>query len=130
MNYSIMLKTRILYKWNSSNKGEILDNLPEKAIRINKEGLIYVIQIVSRKPIKLFDEKINTKKITMKKSINQLKDMNLRYLAHLDSYDILNNKELMWLLSSNVEEERIIAALLLRDRQVENLEEIFSLHTN
>ncbi len=66
----------------------------------------------------------------MKKSINQLKDMNLRYLAHLDSYDILNNKELMWLLSSNVEEERIIAALLLRDRQVENLEEIFSLHTN
>lgn len=56
--------------------------------------------------------------------------MNLKYLANLDSYDILNNKELMWLLSSNVEEERIIAGLLLRDRQVENLEEIFRLHTN
>lgn len=66
----------------------------------------------------------------MKKSINQLKHMNLKYLANLDSYDILNNKELMWLLSSNVEEERIIAGLLLRDRQVENLEEIFRLHTN
>lgn len=66
----------------------------------------------------------------MKKSINQLKHMNLKYLANLDSYDILNNKELMWLLSSNVEEERIIAGLLLRDRQVENLEGIFRLHTN
>lgn len=66
----------------------------------------------------------------MKKSINQLKHMNLKYLANLDSYDILNNKELMWLLSSNIEEERIIAGLLLRDRQVENLEEIFRLHTN
>lgn len=66
----------------------------------------------------------------MKKSINQLKHMNLAYLANLDSYDILNNKELMWLLSSNVEEERIIAGLLLRDRQVENLEEIIRFHTN
>lgn len=54
----------------------------------------------------------------MKKSINQFQHMNMTYLANLDSYDILNNKELMWLLSSDIEEERVIAALLLRDRNI------------
>jgi hypothetical protein len=66
----------------------------------------------------------------MKKSVNNLKQMDITYLANLDSYDILNNKELMWLLSSNIEDERIIAALLLRDRQIDNLEEILKFHVN
>jgi hypothetical protein len=66
----------------------------------------------------------------MKKSLNKLKHMNMIYLATLDSYDILNNKELMWLLSSDIEEERIIAALLLRDRQVENPRDLFNYQVN
>lgn len=66
----------------------------------------------------------------MRKSINQLHQMNMAYIANLDSYDILNNNELMWLLASNIEEERIIAALLLRDRNVRSLEEIVNAKKN
>lgn len=57
----------------------------------------------------------------MKKSLNQFQQIDISYLAHLDSYDILNNNELMWLLSSNVAEERIIAAQLLKDRKMTSL---------
>lgn len=54
-----MLKTRILYQWNISNKGEILDNTKDKSIKINSSDLIYFIQIVSTKPINLLGEKID-----------------------------------------------------------------------
>ena len=54
----------------------------------------------------------------MKKSLSQYQQINMSYLANLDIYDILNNTELMWLLSSNIPEERIIATQLLRDRNI------------
>jgi hypothetical protein len=57
----------------------------------------------------------------MKKSVNQYQQLNQAYLARLDTYDILNDTELNWLLSSNVQEERIIASLLLRDRKAGTL---------
>lgn len=66
----------------------------------------------------------------MKKSVNQLQTLDLAYLANLDSYDILNNNELMWLLSSNIYEERVIAALLLRDRNVNSYQEFLNLRKN
>lgn len=37
--------------------------------------------------------------------------------AELDSYENLNNEELIWLLKSEVPEERAIAAKLLGDRE-------------
>lgn len=66
----------------------------------------------------------------MKKSVNQYQNLDLSYLANLDSYDILNNNELLWLLSSNVREERIMAALLLRDRKINSANEFFTFHLN
>lgn len=54
----------------------------------------------------------------MKNNVNSIRPINMVYLANLDSYDILNNNELTWLLKSNVPEERIIAAQLLRDRRI------------
>lgn len=54
----------------------------------------------------------------MKNNVNSIRPMNLKYLANLDSYDILNNEELKWLLGSNIPEERFIAAQLLRDRRI------------
>lgn len=66
----------------------------------------------------------------MKKSINQYQQFDMSYLAHLDSYDILNNVELTWLLSSNIKEERMIAILLLRDRNVSSWDEALSLKKN
>ncbi|NJK96596.1 MAG: hypothetical protein HC905_18240 [Bacteroidales bacterium] len=54
----------------------------------------------------------------MKNNVNNIRPINMVYLANLDSYDILNNNELTWLLKSNVPEERIIAAQLLRDRRI------------
>ena len=66
----------------------------------------------------------------MKKSLNQYQQLDMTYLANLDSYDILNNNELMWLLSSNVDEERIIAAQLLRDRNIKSFTDTFEIHKN
>jgi len=66
----------------------------------------------------------------MKKSLNHYQVMNLLYLANMDSYDILNDNELMWLLLSNIEEERIIAALLLRDRKRSSLIEALNSQKN
>lgn len=66
----------------------------------------------------------------MKKSIQPYQKINMLYLANLDSYDILNNNELMWLLASDVEEERMIAALLLRDRKLTSLQDVLNFHKN
>ncbi len=66
----------------------------------------------------------------MKRSLNQYQQLDMTYLANLDSYDILNNNELMWLLSSNVAEERIIAAQLLRDRNIKSFADSFEIHKN
>jgi hypothetical protein len=66
----------------------------------------------------------------MKKSIHQYQQLNVSYLANLDSYDILNNNELMWLLASDVEEERIIASLLLRDRKLSSFQELIDMNRN
>jgi hypothetical protein len=52
-----MLKTRILYQLNSDNSGEILDNINAKTVQINRNGLIFIIQIVSSKPIGILNEK-------------------------------------------------------------------------
>lgn len=57
----IMLKTRILYQWNTSSKGEIIDNTKGKSIKINYCDLIYFIQIVSTKPMDLLGEKNDNK---------------------------------------------------------------------
>jgi hypothetical protein len=58
----------------------------------------------------------------MKKNVNSIRPIDLKYLASMDIYDILNNEELKWLLTSNIDEERIIATQLLRDRRI-NLHE-------
>lgn len=58
----------------------------------------------------------------MKNNVNSIRPINLKYLANMDIYDILNNEELKWLLTSNIAEERIIATQLLRDRRI-NLQE-------
>jgi hypothetical protein len=58
--------------------------------------------------------------------MNRYQQLDLLYLANLDNYDILSNRELVWLLSSNVEEERIIATLLLRDRISRSFANIFN----
>lgn len=52
-----MLKTRILYQWNISSKGEILDKSKGKSIKININDLIYFIQIVSTESMDLLGEK-------------------------------------------------------------------------
>lgn len=62
----------------------------------------------------------------MKNNDYGYQQLDLLYLANLDNYDILNNRELVWLLSSNVEEERIIATLLLRDRISRTFANIFN----
>lgn len=62
----------------------------------------------------------------MKNEMNRYQQLDLLYLANLDNYDILSNRELVWLLSSNVEEERIIATLLLRDRISRSFANIFN----
>lgn len=66
----------------------------------------------------------------MKKSLSQYQQIDMSYLANLDSYDILNNSELMWLLESNIAEERIIAAQLLRDRKISSMIETLNNQRN
>jgi hypothetical protein len=66
----------------------------------------------------------------MKKSLSQYQQINMSYLANLDSYDILNNSELVWLLESNIAEERIIAAQLLRDRKISSMVETLNNQKN
>jgi hypothetical protein len=52
-----MLKAKLLYQWTSSNKGEIVENNKIKSIKIDKNGLIYFIEILSTKPIDILKEK-------------------------------------------------------------------------
>lgn len=55
-----MLKTRLLYQWNSDKKGEIVEK-KGKPIQIDRNGLIYFIQILSSSPIDILSEKQNQK---------------------------------------------------------------------
>jgi hypothetical protein len=50
--------------------------------------------------------------------IDYNKTPNILLNIGLDSYELLNNQELIWLLKSNVKEERGIAAKFLSEREV------------
>lgn len=56
-----MLKTKILFQLNSDNSGEILDHVKARSMQINRNGLIFIIQVVSSKPIDILYEKQKNK---------------------------------------------------------------------
>jgi hypothetical protein len=54
-----MLKTKILFQWNPNNSGEIIEAFKYQTAKVNRNGIIFFIQIVSSKPVDILNEQQN-----------------------------------------------------------------------
>ncbi len=55
-----MLKTKILYQLGPNNSGEVLENINSETVKINRNGLVFFIQVNSSKPLDILSEKQNS----------------------------------------------------------------------